>query len=76
MIGLLGDRGAFPKPGLNARASHGWARSEWRSLEGVITAAVEMFVRARDPEGLEGCTRLMRAILGKVDGEGEGAAVN
>ena len=41
-----------------------------RSLESLITAAAETFVRARDPQGLEGCARLMRAILWRWMGRG------
>ncbi len=36
----------------------------WHVLEGVVTAAVETFVRARDADGLERCARLLRRVSG------------
>ncbi len=39
----------------------------WPTLESVVTAAVETFVRARYAEGLEGCGRLIRALSPSAD---------
>ncbi|MCP3963848.1 MAG: hypothetical protein GY719_38925 [bacterium] len=47
------------------RAVAAGPEATWRAIEGVVTAAVETFLRARYPEGLAGCARLIRALPSK-----------
>ncbi len=47
------------------RAIEEGPEATWRLLEGVVVAAAETFVRARDPEGLWRCARLMGVLQGE-----------
>ncbi len=59
---LLGRRGPAESQGtilLGALAAG--REATWKALEDLTTAAVEIFVRARDPVGLAGCAQVVRA---------------
>ncbi len=62
-VGLLGEHELPERQGeAFLRAVEAGPEATWRSLEGIVTAAAETFVRVRDVEGLWRCGWLMRVV--------------